>query len=170
MALAQWWRALESVLKRTVVDLLSSTFAKQPQLASCDRANLSVKRQKEEAVFLEKLAVPNRAAKTTLYDILLILKKCESTNEHGLVGSRSRHEAAQVLKRHSAQIGPLTKGTWLNPAHLTDENIDWFRNRSAHDASVPLVDAAVGRVLSKRVLNGFFAPVLKSWGFEPTLL
>jgi hypothetical protein len=25
MALAQWWRALESVLKRSVVDLLSST-------------------------------------------------------------------------------------------------------------------------------------------------
>jgi hypothetical protein len=170
MALAQWWRALESVLKRSVVDLISSTFAQQPQLADLDRQNLSVKRQKEESVFLDKLAVPDRAGKLTLYDILLVLKKCESTNEHGFFGSRLRLEAARVLKQYSAQIGPLTKGTWLNPAHLTDENIKWFRNRSSHDALVDLVDAAVGRVLAKRVLNGFFAPVLESWGFKAMLL
>ena len=75
-------------------------------------------------------------------------------------------EAAQILGRYAAQIGPLTKGTWLHPAHLTDQNINWFRNRSSHDAAVALVDAAVGRVLARRILSGFFAPVLKSWGFE----
>lgn len=166
MALAQWWRALESVLKRSVVDLISSTFAQQPQLAELDRQNLSVKRQKEEAVFLDKLAVPDRAAQLTLYDILLVLKKCEATNEQGIVGSRLRLEAARTLKKYSAQIGPLTKGTWLHPAHLTDENINWFRNRSAHDAPVDLVDATVGRVLAKRVLDGFFVPVLENWGFK----
>jgi len=113
MALAQWWRALESVLKRSVVDLLSSTFAHQPQLADWDRESLSPKRKKEESVFLEKLAIPDRAAKTTLYDILLVLKKCESTNEGDAVGSRLRLEAANVLKRYSAQIGTLTKGSTL---------------------------------------------------------
>src|SRR5947209_1763024 len=102
MALAQWWRALESVLKRSVVNLISSTLAEQPQLADLDRQNLSAKRQKEEAVFLDKLAVPDRAAKLTLYDILLVLKKCEATNEHGIVGSRLRLEAARVLKQYSA--------------------------------------------------------------------
>jgi hypothetical protein len=98
-------------------------------LIAWDRENLSSKRQKEEAVFLDKLAVPERAAKITLYDILLILKKCEMTNDHGVAASRLRLEAAQILKRYSAQIGPLTKGTWLHPAHLSDENINWFRNR-----------------------------------------
>lgn len=135
-----------------------------------DRENLSPKRQRDEAVFLDKLAIPKRAAKTTLYDILLILKKCESTNEHGVVGSRVRLEAARILKQYSAQIGPLTKGTWLNPVHLTDENIDWFRNRSAHDVSVAFVEAAIGRVLAKRILHGFLFPVLESWGFERVLL
>ena len=170
MALAQWWRALESVLKRSIIDPLSSSFAQQPQLANWDRENLSPKRQKEEAVFLEKLAVSDRAAKTTLYDILMILKKCESTNEGGIAGSHLRLEAARILRQYSTQIGPLTKGTWLNPAHLTDENINWFRNRSAHDASVALVDAAIGRVLAKRIPTGFFMPLIKHWGFEAELL
>jgi hypothetical protein len=166
MALAQWWRALESVLKRSVVDLLSSTLAQHPQFLSLDRENLSPKRQKAEAVFLDKLAVPERAAKLTLYDILLILKKCEATQEGAGAGSRVRLEAARILGRYAAQIGPLTKGTWLHPAHLTEQNINWFRNRSSHDAAVALVDAAVGRVLARRILSGFFAPVLKGWGFE----
>jgi hypothetical protein len=89
---------------------------------------------------------------------------------HGVAGSRLRLEAARVLKQYSAQIGPLTTGTWLHPAHLTDENISWFCNRSAHDASVDFVDAAVGRVLANRILNGFFAPVLERWGFKAMLL
>ena len=58
----------------------------------------------------------------------------------------------------------------FNPPHLTDENINWFRNRSSHDAAVPLVDASVGRVLAKRVLDGFFAPLADQWGFTKTLL
>lgn len=166
MALAQWWRALESVLKRSLVDLLSSTLAKNPQFLSLDRENLSPGKQKDEAVFLDKLAVPNRAAKLTLFDILLILKKCEATQEGAGASSRVRLEAARILGNYTAQTGPLTKGTWLRPAHLTDQNIEWFRNRSSHDAAVVLVDAAVGRVLARRILDGFFAPVLKSWGFE----
>ena len=137
-----------------------------PQFLSLDRENLSPKRQKEEAVFLDKLAVPERAAKLTLYDILLILKKCEATQEGAGAGSRVRLEAAQILSRYAAQIGPLTRGTWLYPAHLTDQNINWFRNRSSHDAVVPLVDAAVGRVLARRILSGFFDPVLESRGFK----
>ena len=75
-------------------------------------------------------------------DILLILKKCESTNEQGSARSSLRLEAAPILKQYSAQIGPLTKGTWPHPAHLNDENINWFRNRAAHDASVGIVDPA----------------------------
>jgi|SRR6266850_152006 len=170
MALAQWWRALESVLKRSVVGLLSSTFAQQPEWASWDRENLTPKQQKDEGIFLDKLANPDRAARTTLYDILMILKKCESTNEHSPGGSRLRREAARILKQHSAQIGSLTKETWLHPAHLTDENINWFRNRSAHDGSVGLVDAAIGTVLAKRILSGFYYPPLELWGFKATLL
>ncbi|MBS1983425.1 MAG: hypothetical protein JST16_04565 [Bdellovibrionales bacterium] len=170
MGLAQWWRAIESVLKRSVVTNLSSALATQPHLVSMDRENLSAAKTKEEALFLEKLVVPDRAAKMTLYDILLLLKKCEATNEKGTAGSRVRFEAARILKRYSAQIGPLTKGSLFSPVHLTDENINWFRNRSSHDASVPLEDAGIGRVLARRILSGFFVPVLNSWGFNRVLL
>jgi hypothetical protein len=115
------------------------------------------------------LAIPDRAAKMTLYDILLVLKKCEMTSERAVAGSRLRLEAAQILKAYSAQIGPLTKGSFLHPAHLSDENINWFRNRSAHDTSVAFIDAAIGRVLARRILDGFFTPVLSGWGFRPVL-
>jgi hypothetical protein len=102
---------------------------------------LSVKRQKEESVFLDKLAVPDRAATLTLYDILLVLKKCESTNDTVSPDRACVSKLRGFLKQYSAQIGPLTltTGTWLHPAHLTDENISWFCNRSAHDASVDFV-------------------------------
>ncbi|HEY3739113.1 MAG TPA: hypothetical protein VGL53_04675 [Bryobacteraceae bacterium] len=170
MALAQWWRLVESVLKRSVVEPLCSHLAQNPQFAAWDRANLTASRQKEEAIFLDKLADPVRAKKMTLYDVLLLLKKCEATNKGGTAGSRSRMEAAQILKTYSRQIGPLTDGTWLRPAHLNDENINWFRNRSSHDASVIVSDAAIGRVIARRILDGFFAPVLEGWGFKPVLL
>jgi hypothetical protein len=38
---------------------------------------------------------------------------------------------------------------------------------SPHDASIGSRDAFVGRVLDKRVLDSFFAPVLRKWGFTP---
>ncbi|MFL6450443.1 MAG: hypothetical protein ACJ746_22595 [Bryobacteraceae bacterium] len=170
MGLAQWWRILESVLKRSIIKPLVSKFAECPELASLDRNNLTLSRQKEEAVFLDKLAFPDRASKMTLGDILLVLKKCESTNDRGIVGSRMRIEAAKFLKSYSTQIGPLTKGTPFSPSHLNEQNITWFRNRSSHDGSMSLVDASIGCLLSKRILNGFYAPVITSWGFEAQLL
>ena len=166
MGLAQWWRTVESVLKRGVVHPLSSLFAQNPEWADFDKANLDAKKQKEESLFIDKLAIPGRAEKRTLYEILLLLKKCEATSDRGFAGSRLRIEAAKALKIHSRQIGILTKGTLLNPAHLTEENINWFRNRSSHDSSVSLVDAAIDRILAKQILSGFFWPVLKSRSFQ----
>jgi hypothetical protein len=46
------------------------------------RLRLRVSGKAERRIgFLDKLAVPDRVVKLTLYDILLVLRKCESTNE-----------------------------------------------------------------------------------------
>ena len=169
MGLSQWWRTVESVLKRSVTEQLSTLFAQNPEWADFDRTNLSPKRREKESIFIDKLAHADRAAKVTLYEILLVLEKCESTNDGALAGSRLRLEAAKFLRRYSSQFGVLTKGQFLNPAHLNQQNINWFRNRSSHDASVSLVDASIGRVLAMRILSGFFFPVLKGWGFQARL-
>ena len=166
MAVAQWWRVLESVLKRSLLGLLIPEFKAHPEWAEWDELNLSERSREKERLFLEAFSDPEKSRKMTLGDLLLLLQKCESTSQHR-TGSKLRHEASRMLAAHSQQIGSLTKGDWLNPAHLSTENIGWFRNRASHDSSVDEVGAATGRILSRRILDGFYAPVLKRWGFKP---
>ena len=152
------------------IDTVTKGFVDHPDWVTWDRSNLSTDAQKREAVFLDKFSEPERAAKATLGDVLLLIRKCEATKKSGSGGSRLRREAARLLAQQQDQVGQLTTGTWLSPAHLTDENINWFRNRSSHDAPADLIAGSTGRLLARRILDGFFAPALEKWGFKPPLL
>jgi hypothetical protein len=135
MALAQWWRAAgigaETLGGRPVV--VESRAASPIPLAGSGESE--PKRQKEEAVFLDKLAVLERAAKLALYDILLILKKCAATQEGAGAGSRVRLEAARI---------PAVRG----PDRAADEgNVAASRtpNRPEHQ-----VGSATARLMTPR--------------------
>lgn len=71
---------------------------------------------------------------------------------------------------YSPQLVPLVTSKWLNPVHLTQENVTWFRNRAAHDSPMNAIDASIGSYLAKRVLYVFYGPVLNAWGFKPTII
>jgi hypothetical protein len=173
MALAQWWRLLESVLKRSLAKELAGLFHAHPEWAAWDRENLSERMRKREAVFVDKLAVPDKWQQLTLGDLVLVLKKCfpeqSTTIEDAGSGSRLRKEAVRFVNQHREQFEPLVIDDWKGVAHLTDENVALFRNRSSHDGATDIVDASVGRLVGKRILNLFFAPILTHWGFTPTM-
>jgi hypothetical protein len=170
MGLAQWWRALESVLKRGIAVPLSRLFMEHKEWLEWDRENLSKSQLQKESLFVDKLANQSKAGRLTLGDLVFVLQKCVSDagSKNG-TGSKLRMEAARFLGQHLDQLQPMLQAQWLNPVHLSLENVNWFRNRASHDEPLGLVDAAVGRFLAKRVLTAFFQPVLVKWGFKPVI-
>ena len=173
MALAQWWRLLESILKRSLVKNLVELFSNNPEWYDWDNKNLSKTAKDREKIFIEKLTDREKAKKLTLYDMILILKKCihidQAKDDEIKSGSRLRKGATDYLKKYHGQLQSLVADNWLNPLYLTQENIDLFRNRSSHDSSVDIVESAIGRSIAKQILEMFFAPVLREWGFYPIL-
>ena len=169
MAVAQWWRLLEAVLKRVVVEPLSTLFADNPDWLIWDQEHLSPAAQKKESVLIDKLADVQRARRMTLSDMLMVLEKCVANPKSPRHGSKLRQEATRFFGDYRRQFEGLVQSSWLCPKLLTSDNINWYRNRASHDGSVDLVDASIGRVLARRLISHFFLPVLKDWGFVPTL-
>jgi len=167
MALAQWWRLLESVLHQALVAPMSRLYADHPEWEQWDKDNLSKNAQKSAQIFLD-LADKEKSEKFTLWQLLLLLKKCLSEKSES--GSRLRKEAANFVKRYRNQVQPLVEQSWVDKAPLSEKNIDFFRNRSSHTSPVDALDAYVGRVIAGRALNLLFRPVLDERGFRYTLI
>ena len=168
MALAQWWRILESVLGRGLVDSLVELFGSHPEWLKWDLENLSGRSKKREAIFI-RLADPEGHRRLSLFQLVILLSKCMEADDSP-TGSRLRREASKHFEKYRHQLDALRNQSWLNPVHLTQENIDAFRNKPSHNDSVDILDAAVGRLLARRVLDAFFIQVLRQWGFSPAIL
>lgn len=171
MALAQWWRLLESILKRTVAKELSELFSKYPEWLAWDIKNLSKDKQEKEKVFLKLLADQERAKHMTLGDLLLVLKKCVLEN---LIisppGSRLRMEASKHLVKYAEQLLPLMKEDWLRPVYLTNETISMFRNKASHDSKMSSTEAFVGRAVARRFIDSFFSIIVDKSGLKPKIV
>jgi hypothetical protein len=169
MAAAQWWRVLESVLKRLIAKPIAKSFAENPAWVEWDKKNLSEKGKKKAAIFIDKLSNPLMVDRLTLGDLLLILSKCVTPNQKVVStaegGSRLRLEAANYLAKYREHFTPLMIRRRHEPV-LRNENIDFFRNKSAHDATLTLVEASTGRVIAKRLLDALFRPDLGKLGFQ----
>ncbi|WP_020067181.1 hypothetical protein [Paraburkholderia caledonica] len=175
MALAQWWRMMESVLKRALAKPIHELFAANPEWIAWDRDNLGERVKKRETIFIDKLAEQNKWQRLTLGDMVLILRKCisdePSKSEDVGGGSRLRKEAKRFLNKHRDQLGPLVLGggRWTHAPQLTAENVDIFRNQSSHNESVNIIESSIGRWAGKHVLDLLFATYVKQWGFTPTM-
>jgi hypothetical protein len=166
MALAQWWRVIESTLKRTFVKDLVKLFKENPEWIEWDKTNLSPQRQKDEALFIEILTDARKAQLLTLGDIIKIFAKCTRERPEG---SRLRKGASIYFKQNRDFFEPLVlKGHW-NTELLTIENVKFFRNRSSHDLTSDIIDSSIGRFVGKRIMDLYFAPFLKDLGFVPSI-
>jgi hypothetical protein len=171
MGLAQWWRVLEAILKRSLANPLLELFLLHPEWVEMDKQNLSEKLKKSENIFLEKLTNPEKTKRLTLGELVVLLKKCVY-EDGGLKThpSKLRTEATHLFYRYKRQIHPLKISNLFNPIHLNTENVNWFRNRSSHDEQVGILDASIGRFLAKRVLDVFFTPLIESYGFKARIV
>lgn len=169
MGLAQWWRLIESVFGRIVTSDLGKLFDENPQWLVEDLANLSDKHANAEAVFLKKLAVAESRGKMTLSDILLVLEKCVvKPKQADKCRSMLRLKATEYFSKHSRQILDSIQ-TSQSEQRLSQENINWFRNRASHVEPIGEVDACIGRLVAKQIIDLLFRPQLENWGFRATL-
>jgi hypothetical protein len=174
MALAQWWRLIESILKRSLAKELCSLFQAHPEWIEWDRQNLTERVRKREAVFVNRLAESEGWRTLTLGELLRILQKCfphsrASSDNDDAGGSRLRREAIRFVRNYSDHFGELVSEQWGRVAHLTEQNVDLFRNRPSHDWSVDIIDAAVGRMIGRSIIDISFGPLLEAQSYAPTL-
>lgn len=165
MRLAQWWRTVEATLKRAVIAPLATHLQEKSDLIAWDRTNLSNNQKKRESLFTDTLTNPEKSSRVTLGQIFLILQKC--VEKQGSVSSRLRLETITYLAPYVNQTGSLVQEAFLRPVKLTQANIKYFRNQASLDASISMIDAAVGRTLARLVVNDFFAPAVGKgeWSF-----
>lgn len=170
MALAQWWRVLETILNRIVVRELSELFSKNPSWRLTDMDRLSKKKQERNKVFLD-LAKPSSTNRLSLSAILILIEKCLATSmDGGESGSKLRDEASRHLSSLGDLLNPIVadeKGPSIAKSKLHLEAIKYYRNRSSHDEEIDEIDAAVGRVYSVNILNQFFNVVKAREGLTP---
>jgi hypothetical protein len=174
MAIAQWWRVLESTLKRIVARPLTDLYTKNPDWLEWDQKNLSKRKQKQETIFIEKLTDPSKSERITLGDLVLILSKCfrkiDSSSAESPAGCRLRTEAIKSLGKYREHFEPIVLDEAFREVILTTENINLFRNKSSHDACVSFMDAATGRFVAKRLLDALFGPNMDKLGFNISIV
>lgn len=155
IAVAQWWRLLESELTHFLQVELGCLFDKHPEWLRQDReryesADVSRKQKDRMKVFLN-YADPSLREKFSLRDQLLLLEKCFSHREVDRTFSRLRYEASHHLQPFSRSFGSLgnrdEQGRYYLPKLLTEETIQRFRNRSSHDQKIGEKEALLGRTI-----------------------
>ncbi|MDE1181485.1 hypothetical protein [Paraburkholderia sp.] len=173
MALAQWWRLIESILKRSLAKELCSLFQSHPDWIEWDRRNLTERVRKREAVFVNRLAESEGWRTLTLGELLRILQKCfpprASSDHNDAGGSRLRKEAVRFVRNYCNHFGELVSEQLGHVAHLTEQNVDLFRNRPSHNCSVDIIDAAVGRMIGRSIIDISFGPLLEAQSYAPML-
>lgn len=173
MGLAQWWRLIESLFARVVTHELGKLYDENPDWLAIDSSTLSKAEAQREEVFLKKLARPEHRNRMTLADILRVLEKCVvSPKVSADCRSILRLKATEYFSQYRNQIldsidnkpNPIGIG-----GGLTAENIDWFRNKASHVDPIDEVNASVGRVIAKKIIETFYIPALHGMGFKASI-
>jgi hypothetical protein len=170
MALAQWWRLLESILKHGVLDELANRLRSRPEWVAWDDENLS-NTKLDRVKLLRRIADPSRSEPLSLGEMLRVLAQCAKAaeGEEGFFGSQLRKEAARFFADHEPQLAAFAGRRNGFGVSLSDEGVQRFRNPSSHLGRMGLVDAAIGRTLARLILRDFFAVYDLVQGLVPLL-
>jgi len=171
MACLQWWRAIESVLRRKLVEPLGKLIDANPSLLDDDLTHahtLPPEREIEwEKLFVRELADPRRRKRMTLTHMLVLIESC-------IKDIRRKKVSPSLVRRHAVQhvSERLTEFRWIkgepddyadmrsafSPNVLTELSIQTFRNEASHDQPMDYEHAIVGRLLAIRILDFMHYP------------
>ncbi len=171
MGCSQWWRVIESVLKRKLIVPLGELIDSNPSWKETDlasgRDSKASRFFSENGLFVNVLADREKRNHMGLTQILILLNKC-------LSDIQTKKESTSLVRRHSVQHVKerLTEFRWvkgegdafadmrsaLSPNVLTEQSIQSYRNFSSHDRPLAYVDAIIGRLLAMRILDFIHYP------------
>nr|WP_231746033.1 hypothetical protein [Rosistilla oblonga] len=170
MACSQWWRAIESILRRKLVDPLGALIDENPDWVDADRKyvqTLSPRKKERLKLFVLKLADPDSRRRMTLNDMLLLIEKCMADIRRKIVSASSirRHAVQHVSER-------LSEFRWIKSEPdnyadmrsafsqnvLSERSIQLFRNAASHDKPMDYEHAVAGRLLAIRILDFMHYP------------
>ena len=80
-----------------------------------------------------------------------------------------RKEAARLVRDKVEHLGELVGERLGRVAHLTQQNVDLFRNGPSHQEPVNIIDAAVGRLIGRSIIDISFGPLFEARSFAPML-
>lgn len=167
-ACAQWWRCIESVLRRRLVVPVGNLIDANPDWLKEDLADPEL--TKRESLFVKELASPAQRQKMSLTPMLYLLEGC-------LSDCREKKESNSVVRRKTVEyvVSRLSEFKWLNGEYdhrdndsdfrsfssskiLSEDKIRLFRNGTSHDKPMTFAQAAVGRLIAIRILDFMHYP------------
>jgi hypothetical protein len=166
---AQWWRCVESVLRRRLITPLGDLIDANPDWVSED-ITFARRRADEwdwEAIFVRSLPDPRKRQQLSLTQMLILLEKCLSDH------TKKRQSSSTVRRKCVEYVGSkLSEFTWvtgeldevadfrsvMTPRILNEETIAAFRNAASHDVPMDFANAAAGRLLAIRILDFMHYP------------
>ncbi len=170
-ACAQWWRCVESVLRRKLVTPLGSFVDANPSWLDADRrfANGLPKEEEMnwESLFVRVLSDELRRNKMSLGQMLMLAEKCMSDCRKGTRSKSTirRHCVEHVSRNLSAfrwikgemdEVADMR--SMISPNVLSSSVIQKFRNEASHDKPMTYSDAVVGRLVAIRILDFMHYP------------
>jgi hypothetical protein len=164
-ACSQWWRCIESVLKRKLIEPIGNLLNANHEWIKQDRA--TGKPSESDEIFVNLLAVEDRRRNISLAQMLVVLDKCISD-------TRKRFAAKSMVRCGvTAYVSAnLSEFRWIKgerddfsdlrseftPNLLNEKSIKMFRNATSHDEPMTFIQAAVGRLLAIRILDFIHYP------------
>ncbi len=166
---AQWWRCVESVLRRRLIAPLGDLVDANPAWVAEDQFYAS-RRSDEwdwESIFVRILPDARRRKQLSLTQMLILLEKCIADY------AKQRQSKSTVRRNCVEYIGSkLPEFRWvkgeldevadfrsaMTPRVLNEETIASFRNAASHDQPMDYGHAVVGRLLAIRILDFMHYP------------
>lgn len=166
---AQWWRCVESVLRRKLIVPLGELIDANPAWVAEDEsyARQRSDERKWEELFVRKLPDARRRQQLSLAQMLILLESCLADH------TKKRPSSSMVRRKCVEYVGSnLAEYTWvigqldeladfrsvMTPPILNEKTIAAFRNAASHDAPMDFESAAAGRLLAIRILDFMHYP------------
>ncbi len=165
LACSQWWRCIESVLRRKLIVPVGQMLDAHPEWLEQDEVN--PKLGETESLFVRDLASANRRTKLSLAQMLMILEKCRSDcrknkKSDSIVRAKTVEHVSNRLSDFRWVSGEQDSYSDIRSAYtpgvLSEQSIRVFRNAASHDEPMTFVQAAVGRLLAIRILDFIHYP------------